>query len=505
MSGLKGMPWGQLMVVALMRFAEPVSFTSLFPYIYFMVKRFEICPEEDIARYAGYISGIFALCQTLTGILWGVASDKFGRKPVVLIGLTGSAVSLLVFGLSTNYYMAVGARCIAGLLNGNVGVIRTLLGEIATKRSHQAVAFSIMPLLWQVGCVIGPMLGGYLAEPVETHPEWFSKGSKAYILFSKYPFLLPNIIVSSVLVLGMSVAFLFLKETHEDYQDRYDIGRALSSRLLGVFRGSKCSEKSDQDDDSRESSPLLEDPEASEDYGARKPVSTARIEEVDQSWGAILTPYVRRSLVSAGLLALHCMVYDELLPIFLETGVDPTSKAPFSLRGGLGMDAERVGNLLSLNGFIGIFMMLVVFPWIDSTFGTLVPYRISLWCYPAVYFVVPYFVLLVKQTAGVRDFALIVSLFIRTVVNATANPLLLLLTNRAPAHSRHLGVVNGCVQVCSSLARAIGPIVWGILMTTGQSHGWAQLPWWMLTAVALIGAIQSKWLIDRDDDGNIIH
>jgi MFS family permease len=498
---VQGMPWAQLVVVAIMRFAEPVSFTSLFPYIYFMVKSFNVCPEHQIARYAGYISGAFALCQCLTGILWGRISDRIGRKPVILIGLSGSALSLLLLGLSRNFYMAVMARCVAGLLNGNVGVIRTLLGEIAKKRRHQAIAFSIMPLLWQVGCVTGPMLGGYLAQPVQAHPDWFTEGSTAYTLFTKYPFLLPNIIVSSVLVFGAVVAFFFLDETHDIKQYEHDIGRSITKKLKKLLLSKKKNKNEAGDDDfeskeDEETSPLL-----SRDQ-------SRVFEHVDQSWKAILCPSVVKSLTSAFFLAMHCIVYEELLPIFLETEPEMTgrgpSRLPFHLVGGLGFSSEKVGNLLSMNGMVGILVMVVIFPWVDSKFGTLNPYLFMLKLYPIVYFLVPYFVMLLQLPKPLMDLIIIANLFFRTLVNALANPQLLLLTNRAPAHTRHLGVVNGCVQVASSFARAIGPIVWGYFMTMGQQFGYAQLPWWSLSLIALIGTIQASFMTDKDEDGNVI-
>lgn len=505
---IQGMPWGQLTVVAIMRFAEPVSFTSLFPYIYFMVKSFHVCPEHDVARYAGYISGAFALCQCATGILWGRISDRIGRKPVIIISLAGCAVSLLLLGFSKNFYMAVFARCVAGLLNGNVGVIRTLLGEIAKKRQHQAIAFSIMPLLWQIGCVTGPMLGGYLAQPVESHPEWFNRGSTAYKLFTYYPFLLPNLIVSTVLVFGLIVAFFFLDETHEVRKYDRDIGRSITKNIIrGIKKlsnkNSNGKEAMDNQEDDYDKEHANNDEETSPLLSNRPPPV---FEEVDQSWSAILCPSVNKSLFSAFFLALHAIVYEELLPIFLETKPEPSTpfKYPFKIAGGLGFSSEKVGNLLSMNGFIGIIVMLIIFPWVDAKFGTLSPYLFMLRLFPLVYLLIPYFVPLLQLPKLWMDLIIIANLFFRTILNALANPQLLLLTNRAPAHTRHLGVVNGCVQVASAFARAIGPIAWGYFMTFGQKIGYAQLPWWSLGLISLTGAIQASYMRDKDEDGNFI-
>lgn len=84
--------------------------------------------------------------QFLTGLLWGSLSDRIGRKPVLLIGLLGTFASVNAFGLSRSFNQMIAARALNGLMNGNVAVIRSVLGELtdetvssAFARSHRAV------------------------------------------------------------------------------------------------------------------------------------------------------------------------------------------------------------------------------------------------------------------------------------------------------------------------------------------------------------------------------
>ncbi|KAM9889261.1 hypothetical protein OXX69_012889, partial [Metschnikowia pulcherrima] len=118
---MAGFPVKQMLVISIMRFSEPLAFTSLFPYLYFMIRDFHIAPtEEEISKYSGYLASSFAFCQFLFAMQWGKMSDRVGRKPVLLCGLLGTSASLLLFGFSTNYYMALFARSLAGVLNGNI-------------------------------------------------------------------------------------------------------------------------------------------------------------------------------------------------------------------------------------------------------------------------------------------------------------------------------------------------------------------------------------------------
>jgi MFS family permease len=87
-------------------------------------------------------------------------SDLYGRKPIVLCGLLGTIAASLVFGFSTTFIQALIARTAAGLLNGNIGVIRTMVAEMVVEKAHQARAFSVMPFVWSAGSILGPVLGG---------------------------------------------------------------------------------------------------------------------------------------------------------------------------------------------------------------------------------------------------------------------------------------------------------------------------------------------------------
>lgn len=124
---------------ALCRICEPIAFMSIFPYVYYMIESFNITSKQSqIAVYAGLVTSSFAFAEFSTGVLWGRLSDKIGRKPVLLGGLAGTAISMLMFGFATNLPMALIARALGGLLNGNIGVLQTTVAELITnKKEHQ--------------------------------------------------------------------------------------------------------------------------------------------------------------------------------------------------------------------------------------------------------------------------------------------------------------------------------------------------------------------------------
>lgn len=84
-----------------------------------MIKDFEVAKNEsEIAVYAGMITSAFAFAEFSSGVAWGRLSDKIGRKPILLTGLAGTALSMLIFGLALSLPGALLARALGGLLNG---------------------------------------------------------------------------------------------------------------------------------------------------------------------------------------------------------------------------------------------------------------------------------------------------------------------------------------------------------------------------------------------------
>lgn len=171
-----------------------------------MIESFGI-KKKEVAKWAGITSAVFSLSQCVTAVVWGRASDKFGRKPTILLGLTFTMFTCLLWGMSTSLPMAIVARAFAGAMNGNVGIIRTMVAEMVPEKELQPRAFSIMPLVWSLGSIFGPSFGGFFAKPVENMPALF--GNSKFL--KAFPFALPNIVASVLFLVGIITGILYLK------------------------------------------------------------------------------------------------------------------------------------------------------------------------------------------------------------------------------------------------------------------------------------------------------
>lgn len=86
---------------------------------------------------------------------WGGVSDRVGRKPVIILGCLGTMSSLILVGLAPNFYVALAGRILGGALNGNIGVIQTVVGELVKNPEHEPRAYAVMPFVWSIGAIIG--------------------------------------------------------------------------------------------------------------------------------------------------------------------------------------------------------------------------------------------------------------------------------------------------------------------------------------------------------------
>ena len=169
---------------------------------------------SKLGYYAGGLAASFCGAQFCSSILWGLFSDKYGRKPAIAIGTLGAAVGMLIFGSATNYSTALIGRIISGLLSGNLGVLKSFLTEI-TDESNRGSGFSYMSVAWALGTIVAPLAGGLLCKPADKYPKLFAPSG----IFGSYPYLLPCAICFAFNVVSAVVCQLFMVETRMSKQE----------------------------------------------------------------------------------------------------------------------------------------------------------------------------------------------------------------------------------------------------------------------------------------------
>jgi hypothetical protein len=186
---------GQLALLTISRLSEPLTQTSLQSYMFYQLKSFDpSLPDSTISAQAGMMQAAFTATQFITAIAWGRAADseRFGRKLVLMIGLMGTMISALGFGFSKSFVTAMFFRSIGGALNGNVGVMRTMISEIIKEKKFQSRAFMVLPMTFNIGVIIGPIMGKLnprreTGNLLMTQKRWTSLRSSSIVSRNLWP------------------------------------------------------------------------------------------------------------------------------------------------------------------------------------------------------------------------------------------------------------------------------------------------------------------------------
>jgi MFS family permease len=120
---------------------------------------------------AGALIAVFGLCQFLAGPLLGRLSDRYGRKPILLLSQIGSLFGYILLALSQTLWLTFAARIIDGLTAGNMSVAQAYVSDNSSVSDRTRV-LGTLATAFGVGTMIGPAVGGLLAEKSIHAPIW---------------------------------------------------------------------------------------------------------------------------------------------------------------------------------------------------------------------------------------------------------------------------------------------------------------------------------------------
>lgn len=520
-------PAKQMFVLACCRICEPIAFMSIFPYIYYMIQDFNITDDSNkISVYAGMVTSAFTLAEFSTGVLWGRLSDKIGRKPVLLFGLLGTALSVLVFGFAPSLPVALFARALGGLLNGNIGVLQTTVAELVTVKEHQPRAYTIMPMVWCIGSIVGPMIGGALARPCISYPEIFARGT----IWDRYPYLLPNLFSAATVFFGVIIGLLFLDETHAEKKSQRDRGREIGDYLASWFGGvASCNGRGRSPEKqalldgkqnvqylstsvrpgsahSDEALPAYRSQENSPRLAPQpdtQSLNEAPLEPIVVRKSKTFTKPVIMNIISYGILAFHTMTFDQLFPVFLSTKrpEHPVHDLPFKFTDGFGLETKMIGVIMSVQGLYSLFSNYLIVPPVTRRLGSLRLFRILAFSYFALYLVTPYLVLLPESMRMPAIYLLVIWKCTFSTMAYPSNAILL--ANSAPS-KQVLGTINGIAASTASLCRALGPTLSGLLYSWGLQTGYSGLAWWFSGLITIVGAYLSSQITEGGPQDDVL-
>mgnify|MGYP000306609412 CR=1 FL=1 len=138
-----------------------------------LVKELSGLEIGNAAGIYGLLLSGYALVQFFLGPLIGLLSDRFGRRPVLLIALAGLGIDYVILALAPNLWWVVVGRLVAGALGATVSTAYAYIADI-TPPEKRAGAFGLIGAAFGVGFIIGPLLGGVLGAIDLRYPFWLA-------------------------------------------------------------------------------------------------------------------------------------------------------------------------------------------------------------------------------------------------------------------------------------------------------------------------------------------
>ncbi|TWR29342.1 MFS transporter [Mucilaginibacter pallidiroseus] len=200
-----------LWVLVFIAVINSMGFGIIIPLLYPYGKKFGVT-EQTI----GLLTAAFSIAQFFATPVLGSLSDRFGRKPILVFSLIGTAVSFVMFGLANSVVMLFAARILDGLTGGNISVAQAMVSDISSPKDR-AKNFGILGSAFGFGFVIGPAVGG---------------------LLNNFGMKVPFFFAAAVAVIGVLLSQFLLAETnkHKDDKESAEKNKFSFAALITVLK-----------------------------------------------------------------------------------------------------------------------------------------------------------------------------------------------------------------------------------------------------------------------------
>ncbi len=158
----------QLMILIAVAFVDMIGFMLVLPVLPFYALRMDATPVQ-----VGWIFAAFSIAQLLSAPVWGRVSDRYGRRPALLIGLGASAIAYVVFGFADTLLLLFLSRFVQGAGGGTTGVAQAYVAD-TVRPADRARALGWLSSASSAGVIVGPILGTFAARLGTEAPGLFA-------------------------------------------------------------------------------------------------------------------------------------------------------------------------------------------------------------------------------------------------------------------------------------------------------------------------------------------
>jgi MFS transporter, DHA1 family, tetracycline resistance protein len=168
---------------------DMISIGLIVPVLPTLVGTFTNDPTERALWY-GVVAFAFSIANFFGSPILGALSDRYGRRPVLLLGFCGLALNFFATALATHLWVLIAVRLVGGAMQANAGVANAYVADI-TAPEDRAKRFGLLGAMFGIGFIVGPVMGGFLGE-INLQLPFYVAGTFALINLLYGYFVLPE-------------------------------------------------------------------------------------------------------------------------------------------------------------------------------------------------------------------------------------------------------------------------------------------------------------------------
>jgi DHA1 family multidrug resistance protein-like MFS transporter len=174
-------PWQRnLYIIVAVEFVVLLAYGFTSPFMPFFIQDLGSYTDSQAAFWSGLTTTAFGLAMFISGPIWGIIADRWGRKPMVLRAILGVAILSVATGLSPNVYWVIVFRATQGLFSGTMAAASAMISA-NTPRDKIPYAMGLLAMAMYAGNTLGPFLGGLIANAVGYRNCFFVIGAVYFL------------------------------------------------------------------------------------------------------------------------------------------------------------------------------------------------------------------------------------------------------------------------------------------------------------------------------------
>jgi MFS family permease len=444
---------------------EAIFDSTLIPLFPFIVRHLlPNEPESNVGYYTGILGSSFYMPLFIMNVVWGAASDRVGRKPILLIGMLVSMLTTLGLGLSLSFPLTLGCRVVAGLFGANSTIAKGMIGDISRDQRARAWGYAMYGSVYGLSGILGPLLGGLLANPVVIYPNWFAKDG----FFDRYPYLLVCALPTALSIIAIPLSAIYIKNSAHSYTEIIE-DESNDESMVGIPL-EPIEPLGGSDSILRTRSP---------NNTKKQPASIEEgIETVEEfhffSWNTM------GPILLYMTIAYTNMNYMTSMPLFF-------SASPKG--GGVGMNSRDTALQFTMLAMTKLSVQFFLFDRVLVYAGSAKKvYRFGMLLYLPAHACIP----ILSSIDGPLRALVSAYVMISFGVCESLGYLSVILMITESQKASNLGLAHGLASTCSALVRALCPTISGVLWEWGVSLQWPWLVFYSGFMFALMGVISSS-------------